>query len=345
MPAPRASCADLEQPLRLGVHRAHGERVGAVCDGAVERDSHVDRDHVALLHAVPAGDAVDDDGVRRDADRRRIALVAHRRRDAAVRGDERSAMSSSSPVVMPGRICSPTCAIVSATSAPARAIRSISSGRLADDHDSLRARAAPAQPRSPRTPRRPCRSALQRHERARSPVALDHGRGLLVVDREPACDRLRRVVGPASRRASRPSSRSVARSSETSKKKTRRAAARSSASISSSASACAEVAREAVEHEPLRASGCASRSRISAIVCRRGRDRRREDRLDLAPELRSGRRSPRGTCRPSRCGGRRVGGDTLRLGALAGALRAENRRFIVCAPEGEAASPYLRKPS
>ena len=40
------------------------------------------------------------------------------------------ATSSSSPVVTPGRSSEPTCAIVSATSAPARAIFSISRGLL-----------------------------------------------------------------------------------------------------------------------------------------------------------------------------------------------------------------------
>ena len=80
--------ADVEQPLRLRVDAPDGERVGAVGDEAGEGHAHVDRDHVALLDAMTARDAVHDDVVRGDADRRRVALVAHRRGNATVRADE-----------------------------------------------------------------------------------------------------------------------------------------------------------------------------------------------------------------------------------------------------------------
>ena len=49
-----------------------------------------------------------------------------------------SASASSSPVVTPGRTCSPISASVSATTRPARAICSISCARLPDDHASPR---------------------------------------------------------------------------------------------------------------------------------------------------------------------------------------------------------------
>ena len=66
--------------------------------------------------------------------------------------------------------------------------------RLADDH------LAPTVSKAPcdlceDVLDRPAR--VQRHELACRPVVLDDRLGLLVVDREPAADRLRRVVGPS----------------------------------------------------------------------------------------------------------------------------------------------------
>ena len=81
---------DVEEPLILGLDLADAEGVGAVGDVRVERDADVDRDEVALADGVRVGDAVDDDVVRRDADRLRIALVSLRGGNAAVLADERA---------------------------------------------------------------------------------------------------------------------------------------------------------------------------------------------------------------------------------------------------------------
>ena len=119
--------ADVEQPLRLGVDLPDGERVGGVGDEAVERDADVDRDHVALLEPVRPGDPVHDHRVRRRADRAREAAVALEGRDAArASGCAPRRAASSSSVVTPGRIASPSASSISATTSPARAIVSIS---------------------------------------------------------------------------------------------------------------------------------------------------------------------------------------------------------------------------
>ena len=81
---------DVEQPLILRLDLPDSERVRAVGDVAVERDPHVDRDEVALADDEGVRDPVDDDVVRRDADRLRVALVALGRRDAAVLANERA---------------------------------------------------------------------------------------------------------------------------------------------------------------------------------------------------------------------------------------------------------------
>ncbi len=66
----------------------HGERARGVGDPAVERDADVDRDDVAALQPVGAGDAVHDHRVRRGADRAGEAAVALERRRGALRADE-----------------------------------------------------------------------------------------------------------------------------------------------------------------------------------------------------------------------------------------------------------------
>ena len=123
--------AHVEEPLRLGVDRSDGERVRAVRDRAVEGHADVDRHEAAVLDARVVGDTVDDDVVDGDADRARVALVALGRGHAAAGTDELVGdpveLEGRDPWLDPSR---PTCAIVSATSAPARPMRSISAGPL-----------------------------------------------------------------------------------------------------------------------------------------------------------------------------------------------------------------------
>src|SRR5918912_2959892 len=95
--------AGLEQPLGLLGDVADRERVGAVGDEAVEGHADVDVDDVALLERVGPRDAVDDDRVRRDAERRGKAAVALRRRDAALARD----VLLADPVELGGRHAGP----------------------------------------------------------------------------------------------------------------------------------------------------------------------------------------------------------------------------------------------
>ena len=81
---------DVEQPLILRLDLPDSERVRAVGDVAVERDPDVDRDEVAVVDDEGVRDPVDDDVVRRDADRLRVPLVALGCRDAAVLANERA---------------------------------------------------------------------------------------------------------------------------------------------------------------------------------------------------------------------------------------------------------------
>src|SRR5687767_6929638 len=105
-----------------------------------------------------------------------------------------SAIRSSSPVVIPGSRCSPTCPIVSATTRPAAAILAISWADLRMIIDSPRPYgiesaldlAGDVVDRA---------AGVQRYQLAGHAVVLDHRLRLLVIEREPARDRLPRVVG------------------------------------------------------------------------------------------------------------------------------------------------------
>src|SRR5207237_2638747 len=90
LPNPRGErcLARLDEPLRLGRDLPYGEGIRAIGDEAVERDAHVDRDQVALIDSVCAGNPVHDHRVWRDAERREEALIPLRCRDAALRADE-----------------------------------------------------------------------------------------------------------------------------------------------------------------------------------------------------------------------------------------------------------------
>src|SRR5919202_6811851 len=109
-----------------------------------------------------------------------------------------SARRSSSSIVTPGWSCSPTNASVSATTAPARAMPSIScwdlrmitaassaGADLLDDLLDLGEHLVDGA------------IAVDADEVPRQAVVLDERLGLLVVEREPAADRVGRVVGAA----------------------------------------------------------------------------------------------------------------------------------------------------
>ena len=183
-PGLERGAADVEQPLRVGRDLADRERPRRVGDEAVERDADVDGEDVALAELVRAGDAVHDHRVRRHADRRRVAAVALEGRTAAVRAD----VVLGERVELAGRDArarfASTSARVPATTRPARAIISISSRRLADDHAGRSLEAAERRldlgvdlvDRA---------LGVERHELVRRAVLLDERLGLVVVDLEP----------------------------------------------------------------------------------------------------------------------------------------------------------------
>ena len=323
--------ADVEQPLRLAVDRADAVGVGAVGDRAVEHDADVDRDQVAVGDAIRPGDAVDDHRVRRDADlgrdRCRGSPSRPRRRRAR---DERAG----DVVELAGR--DPRLEVladvrdrrgdeVAGAGDPLDLL-----GALADDHgriaSSIWAKTSSTLAAASIVPERPgC------------PVALDDRLCLLMVDGEPPCHHLGRVVAGALPRARvRASERSPSR-----RRGRRRGRCRAAVPIASQhlveRLGLDEVARKAVEHE------AADRVVLREPVADQ-RDRQLvghelaggEDRLDLAAELRSvGDRSAEHVAR--RHMGHAVGrGDPLRLRALPGSLRPENE---------DVDRRYLRKPS
>ena len=204
---------DVEQPLILRLDLPDAERVRAVGDVAVERDADVDRDEVALADDERVRDAVDDDVVRRDADRLRIALVALGGRDATVLADERA------------------CGGVELVGRHARAQQAADVGDRLGDERTRRghlldlARALADDHRLAATPSSAswiaAKTVVHRllpvhdHLDARELVAIDHELGELVVETEPVADRLGRVVRPTLRARARLEPALVATSSET----------------------------------------------------------------------------------------------------------------------------------
>ncbi len=75
-PGPQAALGDLHEPLGLGRDPPHGRRVGGVAVVPLDDGPAVDREDVALLQPVVAGDAVDDHLVGRGADDGREPVVA-----------------------------------------------------------------------------------------------------------------------------------------------------------------------------------------------------------------------------------------------------------------------------
>ena len=244
-----------------------------------------------------------------------------------------SAIRSSSPVVIPGSSCSPTCASVSATTRRRAAISSISWADLrmiiwrstVPERCWISAKTSSTRP-----------VGVERDELARScgsarpPARSARGRARAGARSPRACRR------PGPPRAARPSSARRARSRRSrSKKRSRRAGGRS---------------RRASRRAPRPGRGCAG--------SRRGRTRRsasssrepladQPDRELVGDEVaaRHDRRRPRGRAasasveRAEHVAGRDVrdpvlGRDPLRLGALARPLRAEHQDVH-----------YFRKPS
>ena len=241
-----------------------------------------------------------------------------------------SAIRSSSPVVMPGSSCSPTCAIVSATTRPAAAIFSIS---CADLRMIMR--------RRPRIERAldlgedlvDGAAGVQRHElsrrrgSARRPARSARGRSRAGARSTPACRR----SGPPRARGRAPAPSPSRRRGR--RRRSRRARGRSREHRVERLG-LREVAREAVEDEP-----------VARVVLREpladhpDRELVRDevaaghDRVDLAAERRRvveraehvARRDVRDPV---------LGRDPLRLRALARPLRAEEQEVH-----------YFRKPS
>ena len=188
--------ARLEQPLGLGRDLADRERPRRVGDEAVERDADVDREQVALLEPVRAGDAVHDHVVRRGADRGRVALVALEGRRAALGAD----VLLGGRVELGGRDARPHRLLqqrerVGDDLAGARHRLDLGL-RLADDHAGR-----PLEPVEGVADLLPDlldrRRAVDRRDLVAGAVPLDERRRQGVVVLEPAVDRLRRVVGAA----------------------------------------------------------------------------------------------------------------------------------------------------
>ena len=168
---------------------------------------------------------------------------------------------------------------------------------------------------------------VQRHELAGRAVVLDDRLGLArgrsrAAARSPRACRRR---GPRARRGAS-SALACRRRRGARRRGSRRARRPISLEHRVERLGLREVAREAVEDEAaLRVVLRASRSRISAIVSSSGTSSPAvEDRLDLLAELACRPRSPRGTCRRSRCAGSPYSRE-IRFACvpLPGALRAE----------------------
>ena len=108
-PGRERGLARVEQPLRLGVDLADRERVGASRRSKPSSVTPTSTETMSpsssrYAPGMPWTTIV----VRRDADRGRVAAVAHRGRDAAVRADELLGDAVELGVVTPGSSCSPT---------------------------------------------------------------------------------------------------------------------------------------------------------------------------------------------------------------------------------------------
>ena len=179
-----------------------------------------------------------------------------------------SAIRSSSPVVIPGSRCSPTFAIVSATTRPAAAILAIS---WADLRMIIAVWPLRYRERSRSRRRRLRRAArVQRHELPGRAVVLDRpvrsarGRRRAGERSTPACRRF-------GLRGWRARARAPWRSRRRDRRRRRRRAVRPiSSSISSSASACARFRGNPSRMNPSRASSSANRSRIIRIIISSG---------------------------------------------------------------------------
>ena len=151
-------------------------------------------------------------------------------------------------------------------------------------------------------------SGVQRHELAGHAVVLDDRLGLVVVDREAPRDHLGRVVGAVLDRGARGSARSIADLVGHVEEEDRVEPLPDAASSRSSASACSRLRGKPSSTKPVARIVVRRAARGSArSSARRGRaSPALEQRLDLPAELGAVRRSPHGTCRPSRRAERRT---------------------------------------
>ena len=222
------------------------------------------------------------------------------------------AAASSSSVVTPGASSPPTCAIVSATSAPAAAIFSIS-------RELLRMITWPSLPRArPGSPRRPSSIVCSPSTMTSIPaslIAVDDELGELVIEAEAVArwPRASRLRDPSW--AARSRSRSVATSSETWSRITASSGLPMSSSIESSASACAIVRGKPSRTKPVLVREALADEADHEVV--RHQVAALEDRARPARRARSrSATAARAGCRPSRRAGRR----SQRRSALPGSL-------------------------
>ena len=277
---------------------ADRERVRRVGDEAAERDADVDREDVAVRERVRAGDAVDDHVVRRSADRGGVAAVALEGRRAALRADE----LLGDRVELGRRHARPDALADAARASRRRSGRRAPSGRSRpatcgrSRRHRLLERLLGSRPR-------PRRSSLPPWMPTSLPV------GQVVVGERRGLARGRSRAGGRSPRACRrpgpprprgPSSRSMQTLvGDLELEDGGRAAgrARRAACRAPRPARCCAGSRRA--RSPSRASGSASRSRISPIVSSSGTSvAGRRGSARPAGRAASRARSQRGTCRP-----------------------------------------------
>ena len=185
---------------RVGIDRPDRDRDRRVGDPAVLDHADVDREDVAALQLVGAGDAVDDHRVRRGADRAREAAVALEGRLAPCERMKFSAAASSSWWSRPGRAFAASIFRQRARISPAAAIFSICSGVLRMIIRYTLDRLVRLESKRRQGARNLGGDLVRRRRRRRSGAArsvvvvVDQRLGLLVVGLEPVADDLGLVV-------------------------------------------------------------------------------------------------------------------------------------------------------
>ena len=307
MPAPSASLADVEQPLRLGRDLAHRQRHGAVGDEPVERDAEIERDQVALARAILVGDPVHDHRVRRDAERGREALVALGGRVAALRRDVLVGDAVELPHLDPGlEMLGDERERLGEERARTRHPLDLGLG-LADDHGTAprpcdAAASRRARPRSRGRPRRRCgRRGCRRRSPGASgstrPAARSPGRRARGAARSPRACRRSAPPPPRGRAAAAGAPPDPAPGGR--RRRRARARARGGARRAPPPGASCAGSRRGRSRRPCRRARAGRGSGGSSGRPIRGRRGRRPP---SAPGRdRSAAPSSRGSCRPSRC--------------------------------------------